>query len=405
MVWMNNMSVKNIMKKTSIYLVIFAIILNVFMPLNVFAVDEDFYSSNDILFYNSESKDSVCGNSSSSDSFSTSSVENQNIVAEFLTSTNFVGNNNKPLNAVQMAAIMGNLQAESGISPVSGVANNASHKGIVQWSSPGRWDMITDPKTDLMNQLNFLKTELDGSYKNNVGDFWNISDATDLDKATYLIARNYEVGVKNGGGSTDWTNNSDATNYIQGWENRKNYAQSMLVNFGNLAGFTCNGMDESQAISYMETYENSDGKDLIGAYTGCSGYSSNEVDYESKNILANCVAVVKYFLQNHVTTDHVIGLPNGGQVVGVLIQNGFTDGGNTPKPYAIFSTYRYSSDAGHTGLVLGVTDEYMIVFEEGCNSKLHKDGDDWAGINKYSLSEASSNYTFAYPPEGSLKNL
>jgi hypothetical protein len=373
------------------------------MPLKALAYDNNtFYSSNDILFYDSSDSgnNSSCYNSETPESYSDLSKENQVIVAKFLTSTNFSGNSNKPLNAVQMAAIMGNIQQESGFNPES-VNGDKSHKGIIQWSQ-GRWDNISDPKTDLNNQLAYIKTELDNSYLNSLENFWNISDYSDIDEATFLIARNYEVAISTkDGGSTSWVSDNEAVANIQNWTERKNYARNLYNTYGQTS--TCVGMDESQAKSFMETYENSNGEDLYQKYS-CSGYVPDEPNATSKNILANCVAVSVYFIQNYTTLDHV-ALPNGGSVVETLIQHGFTDGGHTPQPYAIFSTNRYGGTAGHTGVVLGIDGDNVIIFEEGCGSKLHKDGDAWAGINTYPMSEATTLYTYAYPPEGSLKGL
>jgi hypothetical protein len=391
---------KKYLPKIKVYICLTIIVASSFMPLKAFATDTEFYSSNDILFYD-ENSSSGCYNSGTSESYSTSSIENQKIAAQFLTSTNFSGNGDKPLNAVQMAAIMGNIQQESGFNPE---ATNGSFKGIVQWDS-GRWGKISEPKTNLDNQLDFIKTELDGGYKKSLGNFWDISDFSDIDEATYLIVRNYEVAIIGNGGSTNWTNDSDATTNVQDWVKRRDYARNMYNTYGNLAGSNtaCIGMDISQAESFMETYENSDGNNLYQKYS-CSGYGQQETDSTSKNILANCVAVVVYFIQNYTTLDH-IALPNGGQVVSTLIQHGFTDGGHTPQPYAVFSTNRYSSSSGHTGIVLGISGDSVIVFEEGCGGKLHKDGNAWAGIKTYPMSEATTLYTYAYPPEGSLKGL
>ena len=174
-----------------------------------------------------------------------------------------------------------------------------------------------------------------------------------------------------------------------------------IITVGDCAG---TGMSEAQAIGYMNTYENSDGNKLYAAYS-CSGYSTSEDPTGSKNKLSNCVAVASYFIQNNTNLEP-IALNNGGQVVSQLIEErNFIDGGNKPQPYAIFSTNRYGGESGHTGVVLGIDGNNVIIFEEGCSHKLHKDGDTWVGINTYPMSEATSLYTYAYPPAGSLVGL
>lgn len=372
------------------------IIISVFMPFKAFAVtDTAFYSSNDILFYNST--DTGCISTTPGPITSPDSKINQESTAKFLTSTSFLGNSNKPLNAIQMAAIMGNIQQESGFNPNGGLGG--SHQGIVQWDS-GRWNSITNPKTDLNNQLNFIKTELDGAYKDSLGEFWNASSPDDLSKATYAIARNYEVAIS-GSSSTSWTNDTDATNGIQNWTNRKGFAQSAYNDFGDLAGTGYNpgpscgglvsgGMTLEKAQSFMSEYKNLEPKDWPSGTTetlydingtSCSGGS-----------LANCVAFSQYFV-NRYTTKKYVNTADGRGVVKDLIALGFTDGGHTPKVYSIFS--RSTGSYGHTGVVLGIdaANNEMIIGQASCGETLA----DGTKAVKVSLSDFSSGiYTYAY---------
>jgi len=93
-------------------------------------------------------------------------------------------------------------------------------------------------------------------------------------------------------------------------------------------------------------------------------------------------------------------------VVANLIKRGFIDGGNNPRPYAIFSTSATEGAAGHTGLVLGIEGDELIIFEEICGQKLFKDGNSNAGIKRRKISIAEEkNYTYAYPPSGSIVGL
>lgn len=400
------------MKKIIYQLFTAIIIFSICIVSPVKAYDEDFYSSNDILFYNSEDTGTNCSSLLNSDLvYSATIIEKQKMIAEFLMSTNFKYNNNKPLNSVQMAALLGNIHTESqSLDPNSGVADNASHKGLGQWTSPGRWDMIAEPKTDINNQLNFIVSELDrDDYGKNVENFWDITEFSDLEEATFLIARNYEVGIKDGGGSTSWVSSENAKKYIQGWDTRYSYAQDMYEKYGDLKGgsSSCKGMTLDQAEAYALKYENSNGLDLY-APTHCYAYDEtpNITDYTSKSILANCVAVIVYFIQNNTTLDH-IGLGNGGGVVNNLLASGFTDGGSTPKPYAVFSTYgNGAGPEGHTGLIMGIEGDKVYYFQEGCRAKLSIDGGGYAGIKTESLDKMSDgSYSYAYPPNGVLKDL
>ncbi len=365
----------------------------------VFAYNE-FYSSNDILFYDELA--TGCADNSSNIKTSASSTENQKPTAQFLISTNFSGNGDKPLNAVQMAAILGNIQAESGFNPKAG--EGRSFRGIVQWNSPGRWDGIKKKK-GLQEQLNFIKTELDGNYyKKKLSEFWSASALTDLDKATYAITRNYEVPIMDGtdGGPTLWvdTNNADAGKNLQAWEKRRAYAHELYNKFGNLAksgytpssecgGLVSGGMNLEQAKKFMNAYKNLEPKKWPLGTLG-TPYKIYAADC-SESPLANCVAFSQYFI-NRYTTKTVTGLPDGQNVVKRLLALGFTDGANTPKAYSIFS--KSGGKYGHTGVVLGIdtVNDKIIIGEAGCGEGLN-----WIDAREKKLSNYSNNnYTYVY---------
>ena len=116
--------------------------------------------------------------------------------------------------------------------------------------------------------------------------------------------------------------------------------------------------------------------------------------------LENCVAFSSWFIYEYTTATN-LDLPNGGQVVSYLLQSnqGFTDGGHTPKPYAVFSTSSGSTNCGntkcgHTGVVLGIDEknDKIIIGEAGCSA-----GFDFTQAKEKKLSDfASKNYTYAY---------
>lgn len=364
------------MKNKKLYICLLAVIIPVLMPLEVLAIN-DFYSANNILFYDPLS--SGCLNTLNI-YMSPDSKINQEITAKFLTSTNFLGNNNNPMNAVQMAAIMGNIEQESGFSPTAGTGGG-SHQGIIQWDD-GRWKDIAEPKKDLKNQLDFLKKELDGDYyKGKVGnEFWGATTAADLSKATYAIARNYEVAVLNGGGSTLWTNEEDATANIQDWWNkpqnkpengRRVYAYDLYNKYGGLVGsgsgcgkLVSGGMTLEQAEDFINNYTNSadTAKYLFNASRGCPG-----------GALSNCVSFSTYFINKYTTANAGSQLYGDGSEIisNLLALNSGMGYGDEPRPYAVFSQPGSSlNQYGHTGVILGVdkTNNQVIVGEASCSS-------------------------------------
>ena len=81
---------------------------------------------------------------------------------------------------------------------------------------------------------------------------------------------------------------------------------------------------------------------------------------------------------------------------------GFTDGGFTPKPYAVFSTFLSSSTpcggviCGHTGIVLGINEaaDEIYIGQTGYNTPLDST---FVTTIVYPLSEyTSGNYWYAY---------
>jgi len=93
------------------------------------------------------------------------------------------------------------------------------------------------------------------------------------------------------------------------------------------------GMTLEQAEAFMEAYKSlpnppsSEGGTLFSDYdiynAGCVGGG-----------LANCVAFSNYFINRYTTGTW--GGGSGRSVVDNLIANGFTDGGSTPRAYAVF---------------------------------------------------------------------
>lgn len=168
--------------KLGLYLCLAVIISASIMPLKVLAIDVDFYSSNDILFYNpdgggcpdSPADGSGGGGGSSSDAGYDKRLE---------TALNFF--TGKGLSLAAAAGIAGNLKNESGIEPakIQGQYNslapdtykpvNGTGFGIAQWTFSGRQGpLVAYAKsqnkkiTDLTMQLEFLwKEATSNTYK------------------------------------------------------------------------------------------------------------------------------------------------------------------------------------------------------------------------------------------------
>lgn len=152
------------------------------------------------------------------------------------------------------------------------------------------------------------------------------------------------------------------------------------------------GMTLEQAKEYMKNYEN-----IAKQKLPASTYSVNDTQCIGGSYY-NCVAFTQYFITVN-TNKKAPDLGNGVVVVSQLIQKNLAqDGGHTPKIYAVFSQYIPDSAAGHTGIVLGITDKSIIIGEANCHSsKSHYTTPGAIRAREISIEEATGkNYTYAY---------
>jgi hypothetical protein len=156
-----------------------------------------------------------------------------------------------------------------------------------------------------------------------------------------------------------------------------------------------NGMTFEQAEAFMEKYRNLTD---IGSHGPDPSVTCNG-NTPSEKILANCVAFSRYFLHDFTTKPPQGATGNGGEVVGTLAKWGF-ETGKEPRPYAIFSVP--GSPYGHTGVVLGLDGDEMIIGEANC--KLPSGGSTAPGkIQARRVTIANTaNWTYAYT-DGILK--
>lgn len=176
------------------------------------ALDIDFYSGNDVLFYNPE----ACSVTNQSGDVAVVGNDNAEKVFNFLTSTNFKGTGGKPFNAVQAAGALGNFQQESTMNPSAREADNNPNAvgdghGLAQWSydvsggarvGPGRRGKLMDLAqqegkqwSDISLQLKMIQNELndvnsdEGSRLLAASEFATVTDPA---RASYIFQLSYE---------------------------------------------------------------------------------------------------------------------------------------------------------------------------------------------------------------------
>lgn len=152
----------------------------------VLAVDEVFYSGNNILFYNPDDK--TCTTSSIA-----STGDNVSTTYNFLLT--------KKLTGLQAAAIIGNLQQESGMALNPKALNSSSQAyGIAQWLGSRKDKLVAKPfytegakdaSKELQVQLEYLWEELEGSENASLTKLTS-SSSTDSAELAVIFGESFE---------------------------------------------------------------------------------------------------------------------------------------------------------------------------------------------------------------------
>ena len=180
-------------------------------------------------------------------------------------------------------------------------------------------------------------------------------------------------------------------------------ACSTICDNEDVNGLVEGGMTYEQAVKFMQSYVDEASKQKPGDYgagspngtvigpgwvsdAGCSGGALN-----------NCVAFSQWFVNNYTTAGLTFGTNHGKGYVDTMISGGFTDGGTTPRAYAVFST-GFEDLYGHTGVVLGINKEKNEIYigEAGCRIGYNVE-QGWPGVHVEDLGEYTGGaYRYAY---------
>lgn len=332
--------------------------------------DLDFYSSNDILFYNPCETGGTCSASTGSLTAPAPTQLQGSSNAEKVWNY-FIQRGLTPIGA---AGAMGNIEQESNFDPFIQEGGNGIGFGLIQWSferrtkleaaarSAGvsftRSEANNDPA--LLFQLNYL---WDGEY----GEMtWqepvNAEASVDGDPSVPYSADN------TGNGSTLVFHklverSGDGT---AGKQERIDSAKAFLEQFGmggsssGSCAISDGGLTEDQAKKLMMNYGDNRNGDSVTAMnagpgkpgTGCNG-----------GPLSNCVSFSAFFINKFTDLRYQGG--NGNDVVDRLAAAGATTG-NEPRLYAVFSN-GFGTSAGHTGIILGIQGDTLIVGHASCS--------------------------------------
>lgn len=356
-------------RSKQIILVILSIVL--LIPVPVFAVeyDEDFYSSNDILFYDPRATDTNC---SANNTDSTAVTVEMNAAIE--TSLKYF--TGKGFSLMQAAAIAGNLQQESKFNPTA--TNKIGAYGIAQWLSGRKQNLQQKANYNTLDtQLEFIWEELNGGEKQSLASLLSYSGNSPKELAI-VFGESYERYGSNEQG------------------NRSSYAQSIYDRFkgtiadgsgvslptgvtvansgdGNVLGDCGGALGGVSSIDDAVAWANKFIDDTEKQYPGEKGSHLNQISGQDKILYQwrtpsktycwgasgceECVAVAGWFVTN--MTDYRFTPANGIDVVARLGDNGAPTG-SEPRPFSVFSQPS-STPNGHTGVVLGVLQDGSVI--------------------------------------------
>lgn len=177
------------------YIIAFiALASSVISPLQVFAVvDTSFNSSNEVLFFNPD--DSSCSAKITAAAAASVKLDaNDATLKQIFTLLTQSGQ----FNAVQAAAVMGNMYAESGFNSAAVEGGNGIGYGLVQWSFGRRTNLENFAKqkgvaaSDIPMQIEFLTNEYSQSYKSTLSGT-AFAAGTDVAAATEAWMNGFEV--------------------------------------------------------------------------------------------------------------------------------------------------------------------------------------------------------------------
>jgi len=401
--------------------------------------DQEFYSSNDILFYSPCA--TSCSDSGSAGNGNIDKVHGANNGEKIFNFWVDAG-----LTAQQAAGITGSMQHEGGFSPFRqemSQAFPAGGWGIAQFTG-GQRDaatayVIKAIGADLFNQ--YYKNQYGGSASPIAGYIpagvpTDVNDKFLLGELNYLLDHVKQLvpnSIRTGKLKADYGQTIPASTTLYDYLKTVTLAQDNAIAWTYLYEFPANikstaakrgesaadviklfsagqdisttcggtlgegGMDLQTAIKFMDNYKNtpSNVQYIAGAGTDCPG-----------GPLSNCVSFSVFFARKYTNLKESGAAGNGSTVVSHLISlNPTAKNGHSPQPYAIFSTPSGSQmcgsvKCGHTGVILGVDKArgVVIVGEAACGSPAS-----WDTAREYPLSRFDSDaYTYIYT-DGLLK--
>ena len=415
------------LSRITYYIAAFLFVISGFTTTSVSAVgfDETFYERNDILFYDPTATEcsAASGTLGSPAPTQLTGANNPEKVWNYFTA--------RGLTPIGAASAMGNMEQESSaFDPWAGESGNRTISkevlmvgfGIIQWTNTGgnsqgrRYGVMKHLEdngvalnaSDLSQADQALLLELNWLWDGEYGKMtWQeqVNAETTVDGNASVRFQDDNTG--NGGAMVFHKLVERSGDDTAEKQQRIDSAKKYLDQFGtsssgsSCAGVAEGGLTEEQAKKLMMNYGDNRNNDSITAMnsgvgrpgTGCNG-----------GALSNCVSFSAFFLNKFTNLRYQGG--NGNDVVSKLASAG-AQTGSEPRPFAVFSN-GFGTAAGHTGIILGVQGDQLIVGHASCSSSGNGRGDGtkagggagWIEVGTISRTLLYSDPpTFAYPSE------
>ncbi|MGK2896586.1 MAG: phage tail tip lysozyme [Candidatus Saccharimonadales bacterium] len=344
---------------------------------SIAAADESFFIGNGIFYYNGATEEQNDNTTCNTSSVSGTVNPNAKKIWSWFMS--------EGMSEFGAAGIMGNMQVESAFNPFrlqvanedydSLTSNSEYNKafGLVQWDGGRRVEVlryIGDDNPEYKKYINLEFGELPDSYKNapneivdafieleldfikqestdggNRSTVWNkMISAASAEEASDVFEEIFEGSVRKAGGSHS----------IAAAEIYANFAGSCSTYIGE------GGLTEEQARQFMMNYGEDKNGDTTAAINSGIGTPSSGC---SGGLLSNCTSLSAFFASKFSSDSYMGG--DGYATVDNMGKAGVPTG-SKPQLYSIFSWS--NSTYGHTGVVLGIHGDTVIVGHASCSN-------------------------------------
>ena len=405
------------LKQSSLYIIASAFLFSsTILPASVFALDEQFYSGNDILFYKPDEQ-SITNNPCAS--LTTPQINDKVKLAaainQYIQAYSDRSGQKSPFIGLGQSFVDGAIN--NGVNPFIGVLHSQKESGFATATNKNWFTYVFATEQAALSRDENQKVASYNSFGRSAGEgqptAWYPSSGgprmvykwaswqDSLTGADSFFAYYKRKWIDESGYTTIGQVIKEYAPATDG-NNPNEYASFMYENLSKLielsgdsiacGGLVTGGMNLDQAKAFMNIYGSNPSESLRFGGTSVN----NDCD---GGPLYNCVTFSVYFINKYTSLKgfSTIGAGNGRDVVkNIRLRNIDVTVDNTPEIYAVFS--RNSGEWGHTGIVLGIdtANNKLIIGEASCGAgpsgvnAVEKNLSEWTNNNDYTYAHISN---------------